>query len=65
MYHFVFSQVTWLSSGGEGGFCLEYPKICLHAISRDVTSFPHECVFLQIDGKLIGTAICYLAVYAN
>ncbi|KAL4219949.1 Methylosome subunit pICln [Mactra antiquata] len=46
------SRVTWLSPAGSG-FCLEYPKICLHAISRDLSSFPQECLFLQIDGKLI------------
>ncbi|XP_045200550.1 methylosome subunit pICln-like [Mercenaria mercenaria] len=46
------SQVTWLSSAGAG-FCLEYPKICLHAISRDLSSFPHECLYLQVEGKLI------------
>ncbi|KAH3807839.1 methylosome subunit pICln-like [Dreissena polymorpha] len=47
------SQVTWISAGGEGGFCLEYPKICLHAISRDLSAFPHECLYLQVEGKLI------------
>lgn len=46
------SQVTWLSPAGSG-FCLEYPKICLHATSRDLTSFPHECLYLQVEGKLI------------
>lgn len=46
------SQVTWMSQAGAG-FCLEYPKICLHAISRDVSSFPHECLYLQVEGKLI------------
>ncbi|XP_052784992.1 methylosome subunit pICln-like [Mya arenaria] len=47
------SQLTWLSAGGEGGFCLEYPKIALHAVSRDITSFPQPCLYLQVEGKLI------------
>lgn len=46
------SHVTWLSGAGAG-FCLEYPKICLHAISRDTSSFPQECLYLQVEGKLI------------
>lgn len=47
------SQVTWVTAQGSG-FSLEYPKICLHAISRDLTSFPQECLFVQVDGKLLG-----------
>lgn len=26
--------------------CLSYPEICLHAVSRDTSSFPHPCLYL-------------------
>ena len=48
-----FSQVSWLNSGGQG-FGLEYPNISLHAVSRDVSSFPSECLYLMVEGRLIG-----------
>ncbi|XP_033103725.1 methylosome subunit pICln-like [Anneissia japonica] len=42
------SCVLWRNEGGVG-FQLEYPDISLHAISRDVSTFPHECVYLMIN----------------
>ncbi|XP_065888025.1 methylosome subunit pICln-like [Dysidea avara] len=41
------SLVSWSSSGPDD-FQLEYPRIAVHAICRDVTQFPHECLYLLI-----------------
>lgn len=43
--------VAWQNVDGQG-FCLDYPKISLHAISRDTSAFPEQCLFLMIEGKL-------------
>jgi len=51
------SRLSWLvesereedtSSHGQG-FSLEYPNISLHAISKDLTTFPRECLYLMVD----------------
>lgn len=31
------------------GLSLPYPAISLHAVSRDLNAFPHECLYLMID----------------
>ncbi|XP_069104239.1 methylosome subunit pICln-like [Argopecten irradians] len=43
--------VAWLNAEGKG-FSLDYPKISLHALSRDTSAFPQECLYLMIEGKL-------------
>ena len=35
------------------GFSLEYPHIALHAVSRDLTQFHQECLYLMIDVRLV------------
>uniref|UniRef100_A0A1I7YH45 Methylosome subunit pICln n=1 Tax=Steinernema glaseri TaxID=37863 RepID=A0A1I7YH45_9BILA len=45
------SAVTWISANCQKGFSLTYPSIILHAISRDCSSFPEECLYLLIDAK--------------
>lgn len=45
------SCVSWRSQTGEG-FSLEYPAISLHAVSRDLSTFPQECLYLMLDGKI-------------
>lgn len=45
------SLLCWISNAGEG-FSLEYQSIYIHAISRDLTSFPHQCLYLMVDGKI-------------
>uniref|UniRef100_T1IW02 Methylosome subunit pICln n=1 Tax=Strigamia maritima TaxID=126957 RepID=T1IW02_STRMM len=45
------SRVSWVSVEGQG-FSLEYPAISLHAISRDPTVFPKECLYLMVNAKL-------------
>lgn len=52
---YYFSCVAWISGAGQG-FTLEYKKISLHAVSRDLTAFPHECLYLMVEGKLPGNS---------
>ena len=37
-------------------FSLEYPSINMHSISRDKTIFPHECLFLMVEGDAVSKA---------
>lgn len=47
------SCLSWQSSEHEGqGFSLQYPSISIHAISRDLSAFPHECLYLMVEGDL-------------
>ncbi|XP_057301606.1 methylosome subunit pICln-like [Hydractinia symbiolongicarpus] len=41
--------LIWKSSTEENGFKLQYPSISLHAVSRDTSSFPHECLFCLLE----------------
>ncbi|XP_060065491.1 methylosome subunit pICln-like [Ylistrum balloti] len=43
--------VAWQNVEGKG-FSLNYPKISLHALSRDTSAFPQECLYLMVEGKL-------------
>ncbi|XP_022258399.1 methylosome subunit pICln-like isoform X2 [Limulus polyphemus] len=45
------SQLTWVGESGQG-FSLKYPTISLHAVSRDLNSFPSECLYLMTDADL-------------
>lgn len=36
------------------GFTLDYPTIGLHAISRDVSAYPQEHLYVMVNGKLTG-----------
>ncbi|VDK85035.1 unnamed protein product [Litomosoides sigmodontis] len=45
------SSVTWISSISGQGFSLTYPSIILHAISRDASVFPEECIYVLADAK--------------
>jgi nucleotide-sensitive chloride channel 1A len=40
--------LIWRQAAGKG-ICLEYPRIALHAVSRDLTAFPHECIYMIVD----------------
>ena len=35
------------------GFSLEYKHVALHAVSRDLTQFHQECLYLMIDVRLV------------
>ena len=43
-----FNRLTWLHDNGQG-FDLDYPKITLHAISKDLNNFPSECLYLLVE----------------
>ena len=43
---FNFSDVSWSSCDETERLSLDYPRICVHAISRDTTAFPSPCVYL-------------------
>ncbi|XP_077467503.1 methylosome subunit pICln isoform X2 [Stigmatopora argus] len=45
------TRLSWFDGAGLG-FCLEYPTIGLHAISRDVSAYPHEHLYVMVNGKL-------------
>ena len=49
---FLTSRVSWVSASSGEGFSLEYPHISLHAVSKDLSSFPRECLYLMLDSKL-------------
>lgn len=51
-YTFDFSQLSWVNNGSGKGFSLEYPHIALHAISRDLQTYPQECLYMMLDSKL-------------
>ena len=43
---YMHSSLTWMSDDQSEQFSLEYPGISIHAVSRDTSTFPHECVYL-------------------
>ncbi|KAK7940061.1 hypothetical protein WMY93_003387 [Mugilogobius chulae] len=45
------TRLSWLDGSGLG-FALEYPSIGLHAVSRDVSAFPQEHLYVMVNGKL-------------
>ena len=48
---FVSRRLSWCDSSGQG-FSLEYPSISLHAICKDTTQFPHECIYCMMESPL-------------
>ena len=46
------ARVSWVGIHSQG-FSLEYPHIALHAVSRDLTQFHQECLYLMIDVRLV------------
>ena len=47
-----FSNLIWKKDNTEG-LCIEYPNIALHAVSRDLTAFPHECIYVLLDKNIL------------
>lgn len=43
------ARVSWVADVAGRGFSLEYPHIALHAVSKDLTNFHSECLYLMID----------------
>ncbi|KAK6195250.1 hypothetical protein SNE40_000720 [Patella caerulea] len=46
------SRLSWRGVDGSG-FSLEYKSINLHAVSRDLSAFRSECLYLMLDGKIL------------
>lgn len=46
-------SLIWTRSDDKG-IQLPYPSVVIHAISRDTSSFAHECLFLMVDQELTG-----------
>ncbi|XP_066105621.1 methylosome subunit pICln isoform X2 [Saccopteryx bilineata] len=44
------SRLSWLDGSGLG-FSLEYPTISLHAVSRDLTAYPQEHLYVMVNAK--------------
>ncbi|CAG2102756.1 unnamed protein product [Medioppia subpectinata] len=42
--------LSWVTDEGQG-FTLQYPMIALHAISRDLTNFGDECLYLMVEDE--------------
>ena len=40
------SELSWSSGETSETLTLEYPRICVHAISRDTSAFPSQCVYV-------------------
>lgn len=47
--------MNWKNDEPNHTLTLEYPSISLHAISRDTSNFPHECLFLLLDSPVQAT----------
>ncbi|TRY99159.1 hypothetical protein DNTS_033986 [Danionella cerebrum] len=45
------AHLSWFDGSGMG-FSLEYPSISLHAISRDLSAFPEEHLYVMVNAKL-------------
>jgi nucleotide-sensitive chloride channel 1A len=47
------AHVQWTPDDGSaaGGVALSYSAVVMHAISRDTSSFPSACIYLQIDAQ--------------
>ncbi|XP_068686168.1 methylosome subunit pICln-like isoform X2 [Montipora foliosa] len=44
-------RLSWCDSSGQG-FSLEYPAISLHAVCRDTSQFPQECLYCMTEMPL-------------
>lgn len=44
------SRVSWFDGSGVG-FSLDYPSISLHAISRDLSAYPEEHLYVMVNSK--------------
>mmetsp|Transcript_40113 Transcript_40113/g.76670 ORF Transcript_40113/g.76670 Transcript_40113/m.76670 type:complete len:182 (+) Transcript_40113:29-574(+) len=48
-------NVKWLSdSDVSKGYSFPFRAISMHAVSRDSESFPHPCIYMQIEGAVEG-----------
>ncbi|NXL64487.1 ICLN protein, partial [Chordeiles acutipennis] len=47
------SRLSWLENSGVG-FSLDYPSISLHAVSRDLSAYPWEHLYVMVNAKFEG-----------
>jgi len=45
-------HLIWLSLDHSVGYRMDYPYVLLHAVSRDTSSFPHPCLYAQLDDEV-------------
>jgi nucleotide-sensitive chloride channel 1A len=45
-------HLIWQSLDGSVGYRMDYPYVLLHAVSRDTSSFPHPCLYAQLDDEV-------------
>ncbi|XP_076842587.1 methylosome subunit pICln-like isoform X2 [Brachyhypopomus gauderio] len=48
------TRVSWFDGSGVG-FSLEYPSISLHAISRDLSAYPEEHLYVMVNCRCKGS----------
>lgn len=53
------SRLSWLENSGVG-FSLDYPTISLHAVSRDLSAYPREHLYVMVNAKFEGKECCLL-----
>uniref|UniRef100_UPI0037E97EFA methylosome subunit pICln n=1 Tax=Semicossyphus pulcher TaxID=241346 RepID=UPI0037E97EFA len=58
------TRLSWFDGAGLG-FCLEYPTIGLHAISRDVSAYPQEHLYVMVNGKVGDENVAEMAEKAD
>jgi len=46
------SRISWRSDAVGSQFSIEYKGVSIHAVSRDISKFPHRCLYLMVDGKV-------------
>ena len=45
-------HLIWLSLDRSAGYRMDYPYVLLHAVSRDTSTFPHACLYAQLDDEV-------------
>jgi len=45
-------KLSWIDDQTKDGFSIEYPSISLHAVCRDTSQFPHECLYCMTEFPL-------------
>ncbi|XP_009879558.1 PREDICTED: methylosome subunit pICln [Charadrius vociferus] len=49
-FSLLVSRLSWLENSGVG-FSLDYPTISLHAVSRDLSAYPWEHLYVMVNAK--------------
>ena len=57
--------MSWVSADSGQGFSLEYPHISLHAVSKDPSAFPQECLYLMLDSRLDEPGVFMYNIYVS